>query len=55
VPAERIQAAAQALRAREGLEEALRLRFADVETVLANLQAYNAGLVDDLREFRGSR
>jgi len=52
LPPERIQAAAQALRAREGFEEALRLRFADVETVLANLQAYNAGLVDDLREFR---
>ena len=52
LPPERIQAAAQALRAREGFEEALRLRFADVETVLANLQAYNAGLVDDLREIR---
>jgi hypothetical protein len=52
LPADRIHAAALALREREGLEEALRLRFADVETVLANLQAYNAGLVDDLREFR---
>ena len=55
LPAERIQAAAQALRAREGLEETLRLRFADVETVLANLQAYNSGLVGDLREFRSSQ
>ena len=55
LPAERVHAAAQALRAREGFEEALRLRFADVETVLANLQAYNAGLVEDLREFRARK
>jgi len=37
------------------LSAASRLRFADVETVLANLQAYNAGLVNDLREFRGRK
>lgn len=55
LPAERIQAAAQALRTREGLEETLRLRFADLGTVLANLQAYNSGLVGDLREFRSGK
>jgi hypothetical protein len=55
LPIERIRAAAQALRAREGFEETLRLRFADVETVLANLQAYGSGQVGDLREFRSQR
>jgi hypothetical protein len=55
LPAATIRAAAQALRAREGFEEALRLRFADVETVLANLETYNAGLVGDLREFRSRK
>ena len=52
LPAEKIQAAAQALRSRAGLEETLRLRFADVGTVLSNLEQYNHALVEDLREFR---
>ncbi len=52
IPADRIQAAAQALRTRDGLEETLRLRFADVGTVISNLQFYNASLVQNLREFR---
>ncbi len=55
LPADRIAAAAQALRKRGGFEEALRLRFADLQTVLANLQTYNVGLVHDLREFRGRK
>jgi hypothetical protein len=37
------------------MEEALRLRFADVGTVLVNLQTYNAGLVKDLSAFRSRR
>ena len=55
LPADRIHAAAQALRMREGFEETLRLRFADLETVLANLQAYNGGLVSDLRALRSRK
>lgn len=52
LPADQVEAAARALRARPGLEETLRLRFADVGTVLVNLRYYNGGLVDDLRELR---
>jgi hypothetical protein len=37
---------------RAGLQDALRLRFADVGTVLANLQQYNTSLVNALRAFR---
>jgi len=55
LPAERIRAAAQALRSREGLEPALRLRFADVQTVLANLQLYSSRLLQNLRAMRGSK
>jgi hypothetical protein len=55
LPAKPIQAAAQALRSRAGMEEALRLRFADVGTVLTNLQSNNADLVRDLSEFRSRK
>jgi hypothetical protein len=52
LPAQETEAAARALRARPGFEEALRLRFADVGTVLANLQNYNVALLKDLRALR---
>ncbi len=55
LPAEKIRAAAQDLRSRDGLEPALRLRFADVQTVLANLQFYTQGSLQNLREMRGSK
>jgi len=51
-PADKIAAAAQALRSRAGLESALQLRFADIETDLANLQTYNPQLMQ-LREYAG--
>jgi hypothetical protein len=50
VPVDKISAAAQALRSREGLVSALQLRFADVETDLSNLQNLNPQLLR-LREF----
>ena len=55
LPAEKIRAAALALRSREGLEAALRLRFADVQTVLANLQLYSSAGLQNLRAMRGGR
>lgn len=55
LPPERIRAAAQALRSHQGLLASLQLRFADLGTVLANLQQYNVGLLRDLREIRGSK
>jgi hypothetical protein len=53
-PADKISATALALRSREGLVSALQLRFADVETDLANMQQYNPQLMQ-LREFSGRR
>ena len=53
VPADKISAAAQALRSREGLVSALQLRFPDLETDLANLQTYNPQLSLGLHEFAG--
>jgi hypothetical protein len=50
IPADKIRAAAQALRSREGLVSALQLRFADVETALGNLQQDDPQLLR-LREF----
>ena len=50
VPTDKIRAAAQALRLREGLVSVLQLRFADLETDLVNLQQYNPQLLR-LREF----
>ena len=55
LPAERIKSAAQALRSREGLLASMQLRFADLGTVLVNLQQYNVALLRDLREIRGSK
>jgi len=52
IPADKISAAAQALRSREGLVSALQLRFADIETDLSNLQQYNPQLLQ-VREFSG--
>lgn len=52
IPADKISVAAQALRSREGLVSALQLRFADIETDLANLQQYNPQLLR-LRKFSG--
>ena len=51
VPADKVRAAAQALRSREGIVSALQLRFADLETTLSNLQQYNPALLQGLREF----
>jgi hypothetical protein len=53
VPADKIRAAAQALRSREGLVSALQLRFADLETEIANLQTYNPVLLKGLHDFSG--
>jgi len=50
LPADKVSAAAQALRSREGLIAALQLRFADVETDLSNLQQLNPQLLR-LRQF----
>lgn len=55
LPADKILAAAQALRSREGLEPALRLRFADVQTVLANLQLYSSAGLQKLRAMKGGK
>jgi hypothetical protein len=55
LPADTVHAAAQALRKREGLEETLRLRYADVDTVLANLQLYSTSFSNDLRRFRSRK
>lgn len=46
------RAAAQALRTRDDLVPAPRLRFADIGTVLVNLMDSNAALVDGLREYK---
>ena len=55
LPEETIRAAAQALRTRDGLVPALRLRYADTGTVLFNLLESNSALVDNLREFRSRK
>ena len=52
LPEDTIRAAAQALRTREDLVPALRLRFADIGTVLVNLMDSNVALVDGLREYK---
>ena len=52
LPEDTVRAAAQALRTREDLVPALRLRFADIGTVLVNLLDSNAALVDGLREYK---
>ncbi|MBP8097836.1 MAG: hypothetical protein KAY03_00825 [Arenimonas sp.] len=55
LPEETISAAAQALRTRDELVPALRLRFADTGTVLFNLLDSNSALVNNLREFRSRK
>ena len=55
IPADKIRDTAKALRARDGLVSALQLRFADLETSLANLQTYNPELRQHLREFSEKR
>ena len=51
LPEDTVRAAAQSLRTREDLVPALRLRFADIGTVLANLMDSNVALVNGLREY----
>ena len=53
LPSDRIHAAAEALRSREGLVAALQLRFADIGTDLLNLDQYNPSLLQDLRDVSG--
>jgi hypothetical protein len=52
LPEDTVRAAAQALRTREDLVPALRLRFADIGTVLVNLLDSNVALVNGLREYK---
>ena len=52
LPEDTVRAAAQALRTREELVPALRLRFADTGTMLVNLMDSNTTLVDNLREYK---
>jgi hypothetical protein len=52
-PADKIHAAAEALRSREGLVSALQLRFADVGTDRVNLEQYSPMLLHNLREVAG--
>lgn len=55
LPADKIRAAAKALRSREGLVPALQLRFANVGTDLVNLAQYSPLLLRDLRDVAGRR
>jgi len=55
LPAEKISTAVQALRSQPALVPALQLRFADIGTVLANLQNYNTSLLNNLREIGGHK
>jgi hypothetical protein len=52
LPEDSIRTAAQALRTREGLVPALRLRFADIGTSLVNLLDSNVALLNNLREYK---
>lgn len=52
LPADKISAAAQVLRSREGLIPALQLRFADIETDLVNLEQFTPQLLK-LRDYSG--
>jgi Family of unknown function (DUF6090) len=53
VPAEKISAAAVALRSKSEFVPALQYRFADVETVIADLDFYNPKLNKNLRKIAG--
>ena len=55
LPAEKISAAANALRSNAGLVPALQYRFADVETALADMDFYNPNLNNNLREIAGRK
>ena len=55
VSPEKISAAAKALRSNENFVPSLQLRFADVETALANLQEYNPVLFHNLQEIAGRK
>ena len=53
VSAEKVSTAASSLKSQEKLHEALQLRFADVETGLADLQINNPVVIKNLREIAG--
>jgi hypothetical protein len=53
VPADKVRAAANSLRSNDILVPALQLRFADVETALADLDFYNPKLNNNLRKIAG--
>ncbi len=55
VPQEKINAAAKALRANENFVPSLQLRYADIETALANLQDYNPVIFNNLQEIAGRK
>ena len=55
LPAEKISAAAKSLRSQEKLASALQLRFADVETALADLQINNPTVKKNLRNIAGGQ
>lgn len=55
LPADKIRNATQVLRSQPGLVPVLQLRFADIQTVLANLQSYNTSLLKNLRDIGGHK
>lgn len=55
VPSEKISAAANSLRSKVELVPSLQFRFADVETVIADLEFYNPKLNKNLREIAGRK
>ena len=55
VPAEKISAGADSLRANPELVPALQFRFADVETAIADLDFYNPNLLNNLHEIAGRK
>jgi len=55
VPQEKISAAAKALRANANFVPSLQLRYADIETALANLQDYNPVIFNNLQEIAGRK
>ncbi|MEO8001309.1 MAG: hypothetical protein ABI644_05490 [Arenimonas sp.] len=55
VPAEKISAAAKALRSNQNFVPSLQSRFADVETAIGNLRDYNPKLFNNLQEISGRK
>lgn len=53
VPAEKISAAANSLRAHPGFVSALQYRFADIDTAISDLEFYSPTLLNNLREIAG--